>query len=206
MAEKAAFEMQHKLNKPVAHNYELVKVESPGYFAADVPQADEFLDGMVRVLVTVDSKTLRDFTAPLVVRGNFNYAPQYDWGIIEAKGYYANIPVLLYDDGSHGDAKAGDGVWSLAMNVRKNSGRIWFELWDGRYLIGYWNHLHPEWFRSKNCLEVSSAWGKLLNGPEGGLNGIPTDKDIELNWTKASMDEAVQKGYLYSPAANSDSE
>ncbi len=200
-AEKAAYAAQHKLNKPVAHSYELKKVDHPGYFASAVPLASAFLDGMVTVTITVDSRTLRSFEPPLVVRGNFNYAPRYQWGVVESKGYYANVPVELYDDGSHGDKRAGDGIWSLDMYMRSGSGQLWFQLWDGRYQSGYWNNLHPQWFRNASCMEVSKAWGQLLNGPDGGINGIALDGDVELNWTRQSMEQAIKSGYLYSTEA-----
>ncbi len=200
-AEKAAYAAQHKLNKPVAHRYELKQVERPGYFSPPVPLAKNFLDGMIKVSITVDSKTLRSFEPPLVVRGNFNYAPRYQWGVVEAKSYYANVPVKLYDDGTHGDKRPGDGVWSLDMYMRQGSGKLWLSLWDGRYLTGYWNYLHPDWFRNENCMAVSKAWGQLLNGKDGELNGIGLDSDVELNWTAQSMEQAVEKGYLYSGRA-----
>jgi lysophospholipase L1-like esterase len=202
-AEKAAYKAQHKLNKPAVHRYELKQVKHPGYFSPSIPLAKDFLDGMIKVSFAVDSKTLRSFESPLMVRGNFNYAPQYQWGVVEAKGYYANIPVQLYDDGTHGDKKAGDGVWSLDMYLRKGSGSLWFELWDGRYQNGHWNYLHSDWFRNDNCRQVTAAWAKLLQleGKDGEIEWIPIESDVELNWSRESMAEAVQNGYLYSPEA-----
>jgi len=43
MAEKAAFEAQHQLNKPVAHSYAITKVAGPGYFTPAIPLAKDFL-------------------------------------------------------------------------------------------------------------------------------------------------------------------
>ena len=201
--ERQAFEAQHRLNKPAAHRYELTPVPSPaGRPYGGVP-VTTFLDNLVKVHLSVDSRTLSAFQPPLCVRGNFSYAPQYQWGIIESKGYYANIPVPLYDDGTHGDLQAGDGVWSLDMYLRKNSGALRFVVYDGPFLTGYWNSLHPEYFRNPDCLELTRAWGALLGeehlDKDGEIVGITLERDQELNWDRKLYEKALKEGKIYKP-------
>ncbi|HLA40211.1 MAG TPA: choice-of-anchor X domain-containing protein, partial [Candidatus Glassbacteria bacterium] len=177
-AEQAAFDTQHRINRPVEQRYEITRVEHPALQAPRFLATNGFLEDMLRVFISVDARTLPAFKPPLVVRGNFSYAPQYGWGIIESKGYYANIPVALYDDGSHGDKTAGDNTYSLEMFMRKNSGELWFGLWDGEYLTGYWNYLHPDYFRNHWCQALTRTWAGLLGKLDeqaGSISGIPLE-------------------------------
>ncbi|MFH1068040.1 MAG: SGNH/GDSL hydrolase family protein [Candidatus Glassbacteria bacterium] len=201
-AERAAFEAQHRLNQPVDQRYEITPAEHPALRPSPYLPASGFLEDMVRVFISVDSRTLPEFKPPLVLRGNFSYAPQYGWGIVEEKGYYANIPVALYDDGTRGDKVAGDGTWSIEMYLRKGSGKLWFGVWDGEYLLGYWNALHPDYFRNHWCQELTQAWGDLLgrlNERGAGIYGIPLDGDVSLVWDVKAFEQAEKNGKIYRP-------
>ncbi len=189
--EKRAFEAQHKLNKPRAHRYEISQVQNPAQETGQKIRADKFLENMIRVSVSVDSRTLPVFEPPLCIRGNFTYSPQYRWGIIEFKRYYTDIPVVLYDDGTHGDALAGDGVWSVEMFFRKDAGRLRFIVRDGSFLKGYWNQLHPESFNNSWCESLTKAWGEI--------QGVSLDKDIELKWDMKMFEKALAAGKIYQP-------
>jgi len=199
--ERAAYEAQHRLNQPVPHSYEIRKVSHPADKPTGEIPADTFLDNMIRILISFDSSTLPEFEPPLALRGNFSYAPGYRWAIREAKSYYANIPVAMYDDGTHGDAKAGDGVYSIEMFMRKNSGKLRFVVYDGSFFTGYWNRLHPEYFRNKWCIQLSKAWGEMLGwvDEDGEISGIPLDRDLELRWDRKTFQQALKEGRIYQP-------
>jgi lysophospholipase L1-like esterase len=199
--ERAAYEAQHRLNKPVPHSYEISKVAHPADKPTGEIPANTFLDNMIRVLISFDSGTLPEFEPPLAVQGNFSYAPRYGWAIKEAKGYYANIPVAMYDNGTHGDAKAGDGVYSIEMFMRKNSGTLRFVVYDGGFFTGYWNWLHSEYFRNKWCSQLSKAWGEMLGyvDEDGEISGIPLDRDLELRWDRKTFQQALKEGRIYQP-------
>ncbi|HUU27234.1 MAG TPA: SGNH/GDSL hydrolase family protein [archaeon] len=202
-AEREAFAAQHRLNKPVPHSYVIKQVPNPAPKPSDSVPAGQFLENMVRVLISIDSRTLPEFEPPLCVRGNFSYTPRYRWAILERKGYYADIPVVLYDNGTHGDLAAGDGVWSLEMFVRKDSGKLRFIVRDGRFLTGYWNYLHYEYFNNPYCREITRTWGEML-GPghldkDGEIVGIDLNKNIELKWDLAAFQKALKEKKIYQP-------
>ncbi len=201
--ERAAFAAQHRLNQPRPHRYALRPVAAPsGGERRQFTPVAEFLEDRVKVLVTVDSRTLPEFEPPLTLRGNFSYAPQYGWAIIESKSYYADIPVRLYDDGSHGDQAAGDGVWSVELAFRKDCGNLWFYLRDGRYLSGYSNFMHAEYFNNPWCRQVSEAWSTLagMKDAQGQTIGLPLDRDRVLSWDQRSLQAALERGLIYQAA------
>ncbi|MBN2288143.1 MAG: SGNH/GDSL hydrolase family protein [Candidatus Glassbacteria bacterium] len=202
-AERAAFEAQHRLNKPAAHRYEISPVEHPAVARAPVPGAGEFLENMVSVRISVDSRTIPSFEPPLCIRGNFAYAPQYSWGLIASKSYYGEIPVRLYDDGTHGDKLARDGVYSVGMFFRKGAGEINFMVRDGVYLTNYWNSIYPEKFtHNPNLTALSAAWGELLGKLDEDrerIGGFPLDRDLDLVWDKTMLDKALEKKLIYQP-------
>jgi lysophospholipase L1-like esterase len=201
--ERAAFVRQHKLNKPKAHRYEISPVEHPAVSRLPVPSAKDFLDDMISVKIVVDSKTIPSFEPPLCIRGNFAYAPQYSWGLPASKGYYGEVPVRLYDDGTHGDARAADGVYSIEMFFRKDAGGINFMVRDGVYLTNYWNSLYPVKFvHNPNLTALSAAWGDLLGKLDDDRERIgvfPLDKDFELVWDEAVLKQALDKKLIYQP-------
>ena len=202
-AERAAFEAQHRLNKPAAHRYEISPVEHPAVAKAPVPSAEKFLDDMVRVRISVDSKTIHSFEPPLCIRGNFAYAPQYSWGLIASKGYYGDIPVRLYDDGTHGDVRAADGVCSIEMFFRKGAGEFNFMVRDGVYLTNYWNAIYPAKFTNNPGLAaLSAAWGDLLGKLDEDrerIGGFPLDNDLELVWDGEMLKKALEGKLIYQP-------
>ena len=199
--ERAAFEAQHLLNKPAAHVYELKPAANPAAKTNQTVLANRFLENMVRVAISIDSRTLFEFKPPLCIRGNFTYAPQYEWANLETKNYYADIPVALYDDGTHGDLKAGDGVWSIEMFLRRNSGKLRFIVRDGRFVSSYWNTLHPEYFNNPWCVQLTKAWGEMLGyvDKDGEIQGIPLDKDFDLRWDMKSLERALAEKKIYQP-------
>ncbi len=199
--ERQAYAAQHRVNKPVPHRYEIRRAAHPADKPAGEITANTFLDNMIRVLISFDSGILPEFEPPLAIRGNFSYAPRYRWAIKEAKGYYANIPVQMYDDGTHGDAKAGDGVYSIEMFMRKNSGTLRYVIYDGSFFTGYWNWLHPEYFRNKWCVQLTRAWGEMLGrvDDDGEISGIPLERDLELKWDRKMFERALGEGRIYKP-------
>ena len=202
-AERAAFAARHRLNKPVAHSYQISPVEHPAVAKAPVPGAESFLDDMVSVRISVDSKTIPSFEPPLCIRGNFAYAPQYSWGLIASKNYYGDVPVLLYDDGTHGDARPADGVYSVEMFFRKDAGGLNFMVRDGVYLTNYWNAVYPSKFTNNPHLTaLSAAWGDLLGKLDEDRERIgvfPLDKDLELVWDAALLEKALERKLIYQP-------
>jgi len=198
--ERAAFAAQHRLNKPKAHRFEIKPVAHPAGKPKGFIPAGEFLENMVKVVISIDSRTLPCFEPPLVVRGNFTYAPQYEWAILERKGYYADLPVALYDDGSHGDKKAGDGIYSIEMFLRKDSGELRFALYDGRFLHTYWNRLRRDYFVNPYCSELTRAWGEMLGAYEDGeITGIKLKGDLRLEWNMKAFEKALQQKKIYQP-------
>lgn len=194
-AEAAAFAAQHALNKTVAQTYAIRPVKSP------IPQPSKdvlvttFLGDMVKVHIQVEAAAVPGFKPPFSLRGNFTYTPLHQWGIIESKGYYADIPVLLYDDGTHGDKLAGDGVWSLDMFMRKDSGKLAFGLHDGEYSRLYWNPLERGYIDNPWCEKISRAWDRLLGGKgDDWLGWLDLSKDQVLIWDKASFNKALTGG------------
>jgi len=201
--ERAAFSAQHRLNKPTAHRYEISPAEHPALAKAPVPGAGKFLEDMVSVRISVDSKTIPGFEPPLCIRGNFAYAPQYSWGLIASKGYYGDVPVRLYDDGTHGDARAADGVYSIEMFFRKGAGELNFMVRDGVYLTNYWNSIYPAKFvHNPNLTALSAAWGDLLGKLDEDRDRIgrfPLEGDLELAWDVEMLKKALERKLIYQP-------
>ena len=107
----------------------------------------------------------------------------------------------MYDDGTHGDAKAGDGVYSIEMFMRKDSGALRYVIYDGSFFTGYWNWLHPEYFRNKWCVQLTRAWGEILGhvDDDGEISGIALDRDLELKWDRKMFERALGEGRIYQP-------
>lgn len=196
--EEQAFKEQHRLNKPTTHQYELKKVVDPVLENVEPQLSNKFLTDRARVFINVDSKTIRKFTSPLCIRGNFAYAPQYYWGLLETKGYYADIPVQLYDDGTHGDRQAADGVYSIEMYFRKNCGEMNFFIQDGNWLQNYWKNWIKGAFRNPYIDEITVTWGEALNclNEKKNLIRVPLDKNQNLVWDKKLFKQALEKNRL----------
>ena len=192
-AEAAAVKEQHRLCKPRVHKFELKPVKYPRY--SEIPKSEKctrFLDNRVRIHIEVDSKTLRFYEPPLCLHGNFTYAPQYQWAILETKGYYTDIPVRMYDDASHGDKKAGDGIFSVDMFLRKNCGTLNFEVQDGTYLQEYWIRINRSIHRNHELDRLTRAWKTLLGqeNVKGNRIQVRTDDNATLIWNKGSFKQA----------------
>ncbi|MCE5271805.1 SGNH/GDSL hydrolase family protein [bacterium] len=195
--EAAAYAEQHALNKPVAQAYAIKPVKSPAPQPSQFVPASAFLGNLVKVHIQVEAAAVPGFKPPFSLRGNFTYAPQYQWGILESKGYYADIPVLLYDDGTHGDKLAGDGVWSLDMFMRKDSGKLAFGLHDGAYEHLYWNPIERGYYMNPWCEKITVAWDKLLGGKgDDWLGWVDLSKDQSFVWDQAALAKAVAQGLI----------
>ena len=81
----------------------------------------------VSILIEIDTKTLTNvfvntdhpsesFHAPLKIKGTFSY--DETTGMATAGGNW--LLYTMYDDGTHGDINAGDGIWSIRMEFEKN--------------------------------------------------------------------------------------
>ncbi|MEA2063550.1 MAG: SGNH/GDSL hydrolase family protein [Gemmatimonadota bacterium] len=201
--ERAAFAAQQRFNKPVAHRYEISPAAHPAVAAVPAPGAKNFLKDMIKVHISVDSRTIPSFEAPLCVRGNFAYAPQYGWGLIATKNYYGDVPVPLYDDGTHGDAVAGDEVWEIDMYFRKGAGELNFMVRDAVYLENSWNAIYPDKFTNNPWLTaLSAAWGDLLGKLDNDRERIgrfPLDGDLDLVWDEKMLKEALERKLIYQP-------
>jgi hypothetical protein len=197
-AEASAFAEQHRLNKPQPHAFSLAKTSVPDFsrVVRDAP-CSAFLDGRVKIRIEIDSGTLRGFEPPLCLHGNFTYAPQYRWAILETKGYYTDVPVKMSDDGTLGDKKAGDGVYTADLILRKNCGTLEFEVQDGRYIREYWNFIDPPSHRNAVLDRLTSAWGKMLkkSNDRGSRIRLSTAADTVLVWNKKAAAAAAPFGY-----------
>ncbi|NOZ55910.1 MAG: SGNH/GDSL hydrolase family protein [Calditrichaeota bacterium] len=192
--EERAFHDQHVWNQPKEHRFELRRVSAPEFKLTrrSIP-ASAFLNGMVRIHVEVDARGLRDFEPPLCLKGNFSYAPQYQWAILETYHMYHDVPVKMYDDGTHGDAKPGDGIYSVDLYFRKGSGTAKFRVQDGRFLREYWNRLDRPSHRNPELDHLTEVWAKLT-GSKGTEITVRTDASRNVTWDKKLWKQAVAKG------------
>ncbi len=191
------YKEQHTINQPKSHKIEIKAVDVPIF--KNIAKAEictEFLQDFNKLHFEIDSKLLRTFNSPLCLYGNFTYTPQYQWTILETKGYYTDVPAEMYDDGTHGDKKAGDGVYSLDMYIQKDAGTLQFAVQDGIYLKEFWNRLEAENHRDAECDWLTIAWGKL----DSTLNERGTRIEVKSNapqsfiWDKDQFEKAVKAG------------
>lgn len=145
------------------------------------------------ILISVDTNSLKgiwvnsghpseNFKAPLSIKGTFRYDP--DSELAFAGGSWPTYP--MYDDGTHGDAVAGDGIWSILMKFEKTDSKVYFAFDDGNsYRVEYESGL---------AWAVKMAWIELDEFTDDFSNPafIP-DGDKTVSWT-AGMSE---KGGLY---------
>lgn len=145
------------------------------------------------ILITVDANTLKDvwvnqghqsesFEAPLSIKGTFRYDPESDLAF--AGGSWPTYP--MYDDGTHGDVEASDGIWSILMKFEKTDSKVYFALDDG-------NNYRVE-YESGLAWAVKMAWIELDEYPDDHSNPAFTpDKDKTVSWTAAM----AEKGGIY---------
>ncbi|MCF6268966.1 MAG: SGNH/GDSL hydrolase family protein [Melioribacteraceae bacterium] len=196
LLEAEAFKEQHELNKPKSQKIEIKSVKLPDYSKLSRSEkCDNFLNDFVKISIEIDSKLLRSFEAPLCIRGNFTYAEQYQWAIFETKRYYTDIPTQMYDDGTHGDKIAGDGIYSLDLFVRKNSGTFSYFVQDGHYLDEYWIHYKPERHINSELENLTKIWGELIGAinKKGNQIIVQTDKDASLKWDKSMFVKFIEQ-------------
>ena len=142
------------------------------------------------ILITVDTATLKNvwvnsthtsesFKGPLSIKGTFRY--DADSELAFAGGSWPTYP--MYDDGTHGDITADDGVWSILMKFEKTDSMVYFALDDANsYRVEYESGL---------AWTVKMAWIELDDYPDDHSNPafIP-DKDKTVNWSAAKAEEA----------------
>jgi len=195
-AEKAAFEDQHRLNQPGEHRFEIGRVASGElpYPPKTLP-CTQFLEDRVRIHIEVDANTLRNFEPPLCLGANFSYAPQYQWAIIETWHMYHDVPIRLYDDGTHGDANAGDGIYSIDLYFRRNAGKAWFFVQDGRFLREYWIHIDRPSHRNPELDHLTRVWASLsgLANQDSTALAFDTTRSLTLKWDKTLWRRALKK-------------
>lgn len=146
------------------------------------------------ILITVDTGTLENvwvnsshtsesFKAPLSIKGTFRY--DAETGLAFAGGSWPTYP--MYDDGTHGDVTAGDGIWTILMKFEKTDSKVYFAFDDANeYRVEYESGL---------AWAVKMAWIELDEYPDDHSNPafIP-DKDKTVSWTAAMAEE----GGIYS--------
>ncbi len=143
----------------------------------------------VEVIVEVDASTLKgvwvdashpseNFSPPLKIKGTFSL--DVDTGEAAAGGSW---PVYdMYDDGTHGDRKAGDGVWTQRFVFKKSTAKVYFAFDDaGAYRVG---------FESGLAWRFKLAWRGVDEAGAGEVSDannlffVP-DRDQVVAWTAA---------------------
>ncbi len=141
------------------------------------------------VLIKVDTNTLsgvfvdekapaESFTPPLTIKGTFTYDPSS--GHAASGGNWQTY--LMYDDGTHGDETADDGIWSLLMVFEKTTEKVYFAFDEASPYRVQWE--------SGLAWRLKVAWIDLDDFPNDRSNPafIP-EKDQILFWD-AGMAEA----------------
>jgi hypothetical protein len=141
----------------------------------------------VEVIVEVDCRTLKgvwvdaahaseSFSPPLKIKGTFGL--DVDTGEASAGGSW---PVYdMYDDGTHGDRVAGDGIWTERFVFKKTSAKVYFAFDDaGAYRVG---------FESGLAWRLKLAWRGVDEAGAGEVSDannlffVP-DRDQVVAWT-----------------------
>jgi hypothetical protein len=147
------------------------------------------------VLIEVDTNTLQgvwvdeehpeeNFVAPLLIKGTFNYDTETCRAT--AGGNWPNYE--MYDDGTHGDEAAGDGIYSILMIFDKSDSKVYFAFDDGSTYRVQWESGIAE--------RLKLAWIKLDDFPDDNSNpAFAPDKDKVLKWDE----EMAGKGGIYEP-------
>jgi hypothetical protein len=155
----------------------------------------------IEVIVEVDCASLKkvwvdeahpseDFAPPLKIKGTF--ALDVDTGEASAGGSWPTYD--MYDDGTHGDRAAGDGVWSERFVFPKTGAKVYFAFDDGNaYRVG---------FESGLAWRLKLAWRGVDEAGAGEVSDannlffVP-DRDQVVKWT---ADMAARSG-MFSRAA-----
>jgi len=104
----------------------------------------------------------------------------------EAGGNWPNYN--MYDDGTHGDRIANDGIWTIRMIFEKTDSKVYFAFDDA-------STYRVEW-ESSVTWRLKIAWIDLDAFPDDHSNpAFVPDKDKTLIWDK----EMAKKGKIYEP-------
>jgi len=145
------------------------------------------------ILITVDTNTLENvwvndsypsesFKGPLSIKGTFRYDP--DSELAFAGG---NWPLYdMFDDGTHGDREANDGIWSILMKFEKTDAKVYFALDDiNTYRVQYESGL---------AWAIKMAWIELDDFPDDHTEvAFIPDRDKIVSWTA----EMAEEGGIY---------
>ncbi len=136
------------------------------------------------ILIEVDTNALQgvwvdkshpseNFTAPLMVKGTFRYDPES--GLAFAGGSWPSY--VMFDDGTHGDKVADDGIWSINMEFQKSDAGVYIAFDDASdYRIE---------FESGIMWRVKRAFTELDEFPDdhSNIKFVPDDNK-SVSWTK----------------------
>jgi hypothetical protein len=153
------------------------------------------------VIVEVDCGSLKkvwvdpshpaeNFAPPLKIKGTF--ALDVDTGEAQAGGSWPSYS--MYDDGTHGDRIAGDGIWTMRFVFQKTRTKVYFAFDDA-------NAYRPG-FESGLAWRLKLAWRGVDEAGAGEVSDsnnlffIP-DRDQVVAWT---ADMAAKSG-MYAKAA-----
>lgn len=155
----------------------------------------------VEVIVEVDTSTLKNvwvdaahpaesFVPPLRIKGTFTL--DIDSGEASAGGSW---PVYdMFDDGTHGDRVAGDGIWTERFVFKRSSAKVYFAFDDGNaYRVGFESGLA---WRFKLVWRGVDEAGAGEVSDANNLFFVP-DRDQIVAWT-AEM--AAKSGMYAAPA------
>lgn len=145
------------------------------------------------ILIEVDTNALNGvwvdkshpsetFTAPLMVKGTFRYDSES--GLAYAGGSWPSY--VMFDDGTHGDKTADDGIWSINMEFQKSDTGVYIAFDDAsKYRIE---------FESGIMWRVKRAFTELDEFPDdhSNIKFVP-DGNKNIRWTK----ELAIKGGIY---------
>lgn len=147
------------------------------------------------VLIEVDTNTLtgvwvdkehpeENFVPPLRIKGTFTYDTETFKAV--SGGNWPNYE--MYDDGTHGDKVAGDGIYSMLMIFDKSDSKVYFAFDDSNPYRVQWESAITE--------RLKLAWIVLDEFPDDNSNPafIP-DRDKALKWDE----EMAEKGKIYEP-------
>ncbi|OQY37331.1 MAG: hypothetical protein B6229_08640 [Spirochaetaceae bacterium 4572_7] len=142
------------------------------------------------VLIEVDTNTLQNvwvdethpnesFTPPLKIKGTFRYDPDTELGHVG--GSWPTY--LMYDDGTHGDLIAKDGIWSVKMIFERSDAGVYLAFDDASpYRIE---------FESGICWRLKMEFIELDDYPDDHSNimFVP-DQDKVIRWNQNLADKA----------------
>jgi hypothetical protein len=137
-----------------------------------------------------DSHPSEEFAPPLRIKGTFSL--DVDTGEATAGGSWPTYD--MYDDGTHGDRVAGDGIWTERFVFLKTGSKVYFAFDDANaYRVG---------FESGLAWRFKLAWRGVDEAGAGEVSDannlffIP-DKDQRVAWTA----EMAAKSGMYARAA-----